>query len=588
MKVNLPLNDQQALARFVDRRHPDFDRHIHHWEFCVSTYEGGREWFIANIHPYLKEGTLEYAARIKRAYRFNHTKEVVQLVTKYIFKQGVIRNKKDASTALISFWAQPIQDGSPIDVLMQRISNWSSINGRVWVVVDNKAPQGMISKADEKNGQTRIYAYCIKQQDMLDFSRDEWGKLRWVLYRMPYRDDEDPLKVKVGISPRYMLWTREEWFLLEDHYVVQDPATTLVVDQSNNPIVQTVAAGAATAALNTSPIQNRKITLIDSGKNNLGEVPVFAVDHIESEMMYAPPGLIDDIAYLDRACANYLTNLDAIIQDQTFSQLAMPAQGLMPGEESYNKMLEMGTKRIFLYDGESQRPPEYLCPDASQAQLIISTIRMIIGEIYHTIGMAGERTKQDNAMGIDNSSGVAKAYDFDRMNALLCAKAQMLQRAEERLSYLVRRWAGEIQEAQGDIPAEDKTVDSLIKYPDDYDVRGLLDEFEIADNLSLLAAPDGVRRQQMTSLVDKLFPRLAKDLKDQLMSEMKQWPVDPAEAAQSTLSSINKLGNTISKFQQNGGLAKPGGATPEGSPSPSESTQGQNPGKPKTIRDQSK
>jgi hypothetical protein len=38
--------------------------------------------------------------------------------------------------------------------------------------------------------------------------------------------------------------------------------------------------------------------------------------------------LIADIAYLDRAAANYLSNLDAIIQDQTFSQLVIPAEAL--------------------------------------------------------------------------------------------------------------------------------------------------------------------------------------------------------------------------------------------------------------------
>ena len=50
----------------------------------------------------------------------------------------------------------------------------------------------------------------------------------------------------------------------------------------------------------------------------------------QSESPYFSPSLIDDIAYLDRAVANYLSNLDAIIQDQTFSQLAIPVQSLLP------------------------------------------------------------------------------------------------------------------------------------------------------------------------------------------------------------------------------------------------------------------
>lgn len=589
MALALPT-DQKKLAKLVDRRHPDYYRHHHHWHFCAATYQGGRDWFQANIHPYLKEGTLEYSDRLKRAYRFNHTKEIVGLVTKYIFKQGVIRNTDDASKTLQTFWKQACLDGSSIDTLMRRISDWSSINGRIWVVVDNKTPGDVLSKADEKKVQARTYAYLIKQEDFLDFSVDEYGKMNWALYRMPHRDDSNPISSSGIISPRYMLWTRDEWFVLEETMKNEDPAVNLVINQSNNPIVQTVARGAVAAAMESVPIKNRKIIVVGRGKNELGEVPIFPADHMENEEVWAPPGLIDDTAYLDRAVANYCSNLDAIIQDQTFSQLAMPAQGLMPGEEAYNKMLEMGTKRIFLYDGESQRPPEYLVPDASQAQLVVTVIKTIIGEIYHSIGMAGERTKQDNAMGIDNSSGVAKAYDFDRMNSLLAAKADMLQRAEEKIAYLVLRWAGDINEAPVNVPSEDDQITSLVKYPDSYDVRGLPDEFDIASNLSLLEAPDTVRREQMSILVDKLFPRLAKDLKSKMESEMKQWPVSEADKMQESLGTVEKLGNVVAKVSQQIGGAAPGqpGASPSQTPAgpkpAGKSKQGQNPGKSKTVK----
>jgi hypothetical protein len=87
--------------------------------------------------------------------------------------------------------------------------------------------------------------------------------------------------------------------------------------------------------------------LEDTGEHGLGMVPVFPVDCMgQSESPYFSPSLIDDIAYLDRAVANYLSNLDAIIQDQTFSQLAIPVQSLLPGDENHGKVLELGTKRV--------------------------------------------------------------------------------------------------------------------------------------------------------------------------------------------------------------------------------------------------
>ena len=550
MPLTLPVSDQNAMKALIKRRHPGYDCNLNHWEFCEDTYEGGREWFEKNIHKYLKEGLKEYSDRLCRSYRFNHTKEVVQLVTKYIFKQGVIRNMDDTSSALKDFWDQATLDGSSVDVFMKRVSDWTSINGRVWVAVDSKAPKGLLTKADEVSGKARIYTYLVEQEDMLDFSRDEWGKLNWVLYRIPYRDDTDPIESKGEVRDRYMLWTREEFFVLEER---KDPS------KSGKKSV---------------------VVVVRQGPNELGEVPLFHVDHLENDEHYAPPGLIDDIAYLDRAVANYLSNLDAIIQDQTFSQLVMPAQGILPGEEGYDKLLEMGTKRIFLYDGESQHGPEYLTPDAAQAAMIVSVIKMIIGEIYHSIGMAGERTKQDNAMGIDNSSGVAKAYDFDRMNALLAAKADMLERAECRLSYLVKRYAGEMDAAPAGIPSHDESLENLIKYPDSYDVRGLPDEFDIASNLALLDAPDELRRHQMSVLVEKIFPRLAKDLKEKIEKELKSWPVSEDDKVNESLSTVERLGSVVGKIstQVAGAAQTPGsgGGKPTGPKPRGKSKQGQN------------
>src|SRR5690606_18711651 len=103
--------------------------------------------------------------------------------------------------------------------------------------------------------------------------------------------------------------------------------------------------------------------LIGVGEHKLGRVPAVPVDHIVSDNPYWAMSLVDDIAYLDRAVANYLSNLDAIIQDQSFSQLVMPAQALTPGDDSNNKLIELGTKRIFTYDGAAGGKPEYISPD---------------------------------------------------------------------------------------------------------------------------------------------------------------------------------------------------------------------------------
>ena len=555
MILTLP-SDQKQLLGFVDRRHPRYNEMFSHWSFCQSTYEGGRGWFTKNIHHYLKEGDGEYGDRLRRAYRFNHTREVTSLVTKYIFKEGIIRNNKDAPAPVKKFWDCATTDGAAIDELMKRVSDQSSIAGRAWIVVDSNF-QNVVSIADETNGTGRVYAYIVSQEDVLDYSMDDRGAMRWILYRIPFRDDIDPINSSGVVVPRYMLWTTEEWVLLEERAKTTNGPTLSSAVPLSSPIIEGVQT--AMLLVTGNPEDRREIFVVDRGVNKIGpSIPVVPVNHMETDELYAPPGLVDEIAYLDRTVANYLSNLDAIIQDQTFSQLVMPAQNMMPGEDEYNKLKESGTSRIFIYDGEGGQAPQYISPDASQAELVISVIKMIIGEIYHSVGMAGERTKQDNAQGIDNSSGVAKAYDFERMNALLCAKAAQLDRAENRIVDLVCQWSG-----------TKNLTEDLIKYPESYDVRALPDEMEIAQNLAILEAPASLRREQMTVMLDKLFPRLAKDMRVKIIDEMKDWPVDPLDQMQQVMQlqgsadgkpalGTNKLIKKVTPTGDTGAAAQPG------------------------------
>lgn len=478
---------QKVLKEFIKRRHPEYAELCPHWDFLEDTYEGGREWFESNIHRYMKEGDIEFKQRVNRAYRFNHTREVVDIVDKYIFKMQINRDKSRAPDSVKQFWRKATLSGLSIQEFAKQISNRSSVFGRAWIVVDSTNDGEIKTKADEKEG-LQIYAYLVEPEDVLDMSYDEQGEMNWILIHETVRDDADPIESTGDTTHRYRLWTREFW-------------QVFTIEKNRNG-QETVVEGPQVS-------------------HGLGKVPIIPADNvISSDEPYSSPSMIADVAYLDRAVANYLSNLDAIIQDQTFSQLAMPAQGLSPGEDAYNKLIEMGTKRIFLYDGESGSQPFYLSPDVRQAELILKVVNKIINEIYHSVGLAGERTKEDNALGIDNSSGVAKAYDFERVNSLLASKADSLEWVENRIAEMVALWAGE------EVKLEDAESGEaeLVEYPDNFDVRGLYDEFEIAARLSMVEAPDSVRREQMNAVIAKLFPQLSEDLKNKMQEELKSWP----------------------------------------------------------------
>ncbi|MCY1200480.1 hypothetical protein GFK26_18480 [Variovorax paradoxus] len=487
---------KDPLLELIKRRHPRYDEKLAHWNFLDTTYEGGRSWFAENIFRFIKEGDLEYAGRVERAYRFNHTKQVVDLVDKYLFKMDIARKTADAPPSVQKFWSDATLAGLDMDELSKRISTATSKFGRIYIVIDSNATAETAprTKADEKKSASRIYAYIVTPQDMLDMSYDELGVLNWCLIKENHRDDADPLNSTGKFLNRYRLWGRNSWVLYEER---KEKGKTKVVE-------------------------------IDRGEVAIGCVPVIEADHNFCEDQFAAPGLIDDVAYLDRANANYLSNLDAIIQDQTFSQLTIPAQALVAGdgEDAAGKLAELGTKRIFTYNGEGGKSPEFISPDPTQAGMILDAISKIVGEIYHSVGLQAERTGSNSGGGQGEASGVSKAYDFEKINSLLASKAAALELTERKILKLVALYAGE----------EGALKDDLVTYPIDFDVRGIYDEFEIAARLSLLAAPDEVRREQMRAVIKKLFPGGGKKLMEKLEASLKAWPpkIEPGLGAPAT------------------------------------------------------
>lgn len=475
--------DSKKIQELVNRRHPEYENRLSHWNFLSATYAGGRKWFTENIFRYFKEGDNEFKERLDRAYRFNHTREVVNLINKYIFRENISRERDDAPAAVTKFWDSATREKLTIDELMSAIDIQTSVFGRIWIVVDSTMKDSDItSVADEKKADARAYAYWLPPQQMLDFAYDDDGNLLWALTHEMARDDVNPFTSSGKQQNRYRLWTQNEWYLFKE-------------------------------------VKKKKgqIEVESLGEHNLGVVPVFPVDCMgNAESRYFSPSLIDDIAYLDRAVANYLSNLDAIIQDQTFSQLAIPVQSMMPGDENHQKVLEFGTKRVFTYDAEGGSQPFYMSPDPKQASMIIQTVQTVINEIYHSVGVAGERTKQDNAKGIDNSSGAAKAYDFQRVNSLLVTKAERLQRAERQMLFLAAKWMGQEKSQE--------EIDQIVSYPESFDVRGLMDEFDVSRQLKEIDAPDSVRRHQMEILIEKIFPNVSKAMKKAFEADLKTYP----------------------------------------------------------------
>jgi hypothetical protein len=480
-----------------------------------------------NLFKYFKEGAEEYRDRLLRSHRNNYCKKVVDQIRAFVGRKPPLRQESKASEALRRFWDNADGKGRNIDRHMMIQLQWAMVFGQVWALVDK--PSEFVESMDEEMEIGLPFVRLYFPFDVLDGGLDEMGNLKWLLVRDLIRDDDDPMSASPSV-PHYTLWDRAGWRVF-----IRNTAGSKE-DQKARPFIELPELG---------------------GTHDLGIVPFRALKFTESDDAFVTPGLLDDIAHLDRDIFNKQSQLDTIIYDQTFSQLAMPADAVILNsveraegsensaaietsrETTRQRIIEMGTKRVFLFNGNTQHPPRYLSPDASQAQTIRSTIKDNIDEIYRLAGLLGEVGRE-----VKTQSGVSKAYDFDRLNKALTFAAQELEQMEQWIAQVVELWMA---------TGEPQPIDEgLVGYPRDFDIMGLLEELDIAvrtDEYDLHSpSAEGELRKR---LIKRLFPAL------------------PETALKAMMGEVDKATKRSKEAFERGPLQPPP-PTPTGEPRPSE------------------
>lgn len=477
----MPGTDE-SIKLVTERRHPRYDALIDHWDFCELSYRGGRGYMTSkNIFRYYKEGPKDYEDRLARTHRANHTKRVVDTVNLHLFKQPVERDEQLAPEELKRFWLDPAGNGkTSISTFAKQMDQWQSVYGRIYVLVDN-TDFGVVSLKDAEQI-SKPYAYIIHPQSMLDMAFDAHGEFLWALVVECRREDRDPFTSNGREMHDIRLWMRDEWHLFLQRL---DPHGNTYYERG------------------------------PSGVNRLGVVPIVAIESEEGDA-YSAPAMIGDIVDMDRTIVNYGSVLDEIIYGQTFSQLAIPAAGVEAGTTGYNNSVVAARDRVFLFDNsDGNSAPFYISPDAGQADLIIKAMSVLMRNIYSVTGTDNEANGQSQSKGKEYASGVVREFDYGQIENLLLNKSRALEVAEEKIAKLVLKYAG--------ITKTDDEIRQLIKYPNQFDVRGLESDLGVAKMLSDLEAPDELMRPQLKIAAGKMLPRQTTDDKAKIESAIDNW-----------------------------------------------------------------
>lgn len=474
------MPDAQQRATWLDRRHPDYATYADHWAFLRDSYIGGPEFLTTHLFQFWREDEASFTERQARAHRYNFTQKVVDIVNGFLWQRAPARKRDDLPEPLQAFWDDADREGNPIDAVMaQRVAPWAAVFGRFWVVVD-KPPEVATDRAQERERRLYPYLSFVSPGDVLD-ARIEQGRIRWALLRERIRDDADPQTSTGQVDARFRLWTEESW-----HLYRRDERT-----EGGQTIVTAV--------------------LLKEGTHNLGVVPIVPVDHRAPVSPFVSPSLVWELAYLDRSIFNHISLLDDILYNVTFPQLRIPWQSLpmgtgdpeRPGAEAENRVIEMSTKRAFVYDAQSPTAPDWMAPDPAPAQTIRERIKEEIDELFRSVALQGEMAEE-----VSEASGISREHEFRKLNKLLATMADNLEAAELRILRLAARWQGFDEDV---IPSD------AVDYPETFDVKTLMDELDEIRAMAEAGLPDAVLNEARKDSVRQRFSKLPQEELDALL-----------------------------------------------------------------------
>lgn len=446
-----------------NRSHPSFGTKSQRWNFFALSYKGGQDYVDEHLIQDPKESEENFKNRKDHAYRSNNCKRVVNLINSYIFKETATRKTENAS--LRQFIDDSDAQGRDIGKFMNKASIWASIFGRIYIVIDKKVSGLEGSYANVVNNIP--YCYIVYPTNVRDVGFDDFGNITWCLIEESYREGAETFDTaKDKLSKRFRLWEIGKWTLY-----------------------------------------NESGEIIETGVTNLDVCPVVALDCEEDEDAYDGQSLIADIAYLDKSIFNNWSGLNSLVKAQTFSQLVFPIESLPTDSDKINQqILTISKNNILLYSGTASHPPTYISPDAKQAEFILRMIVQQTKELFSTFGLEGEVATETKV-----ASGIAKAYEFNKLNKLLSRISSNLERAEKSIFKIVLKWQESNKQLRDEI---------TIAYPTSFDVRTLADEIIMIQELLLLNIGKTFNEEVLSNLIDKALPNISDDKREIIRNEM--------------------------------------------------------------------
>lgn len=383
------------------------------YQLLKDSYEGSGGFVDGRYltkHP--REIDEKYLQRKQLAYYLNYIKPCVDAHVSPIFKSLAVREYSGPGSAAWERFAENVDfTGKILADLMKQSACAAKLYGVAFIVMDREQATNINTVQKLEDDRSALpYAFLVEPLRVEEVLLDKFGRIIKFVYAEP------------------------------DEY-----------EENKNAIRELTIKG--------WKLKNSKGER--EGSWDLGCVPVvplYAKYHDPFNPFPASDFL--SIAQTNLAIYNMSSWLSDIFVNQTFSILVYPS--------NHMDDLTIGTSNALGFPPEAAHDPKFISPDAAPATILSETINRLQQECYRmasVVNVTGVRAQ---------SSGVAKAWDFEQTNQILSAFADCIEAAEIRLADLFARFTG----------AE---LHYMVNYPNDFsiaDVETELANAEVAKGLN--------------------------------------------------------------------------------------------------------
>lgn len=451
----------------------------------------------AGIETYLdrftREETPKFSRRVNMAHYPNYVSSFIDVPLSYMFRKEFQQKPDHGDAGSLGDWTEDADGAGTAwnDIVRDTIAPRAAALGWCPVLFDLPASGTMQPTAfDDERNPSLPYVVPLFPSNLLDWSHDENGTLRWAKVRTDYVDRDDPLEFGVDVT-RITLWYPDRWEWFE----------IIVSPTSQKPTIRDMKEGTHPFGRVPIEVMRRKPIPDDPFRG----IPLASSASDEARRLF-----------------NYLSELDDHMRNCAFAFLEFPTEN---PENAGAKLLGNGNGLPVRPDwGNTHR---WVSPDPATADMYEKRIATTVEEMYRAQKMEFTR----GTKGGGQRSGISQAFEFEAANRSIAEFARMVARFDQKSRRLV---TGVISGA----PAKESVV---TKAPHSFNVEQMATELDEAMSAIALRLGPTAEAEIKKKVVRATLPHVDAETMETIEQELDELAQESATQARDLRESQQAL-----------------------------------------------